>query len=161
MALMRFALLSLVILLGNPGASAASVNWPPLPSRLKLETPFGTLGIHTSEYVYESRLHIDDIDIDPPIKGLLNITYAFSLPKSQIALISVSDGNNDCPVSYRWVVLEKDGYKVSPAFGSCSTQVKVSVRSGAFKLETPNSKKPDKIDVYVYDGKTIKTHTKP
>lgn len=153
----------LVCLLGMllSGASAASSNWPTAPSRLALDTPYGTLQVIDNEYVYESRLRFNDADVAPVVEGLLNIPYAFSLPTSQIALVSINTGNAECPVTYRWVVLKKKGYTMSPAFGSCSDQIKVSVKGSSFVVHTPNGQKPDKIDEYAYDGKTIRKRTRP
>lgn len=160
--LTRLAFL-LFCLLGSAfgGASSASPNWPEAPSRMTFDTPYGTLQIKNNEYVYESRLHFNNTDVAPVVQGLLNIPYAFSLPAAQVALISVSSGNNDCPVSYRWVVLKKQGYTLSPPFGSCSEQIKVTVKGRNFVVQTPNTQKPDKMDVYAYDGKTIRKRTQP
>lgn len=135
--------------------------WPVSPSRLHLSTPFGTLNIASSEYVYESRLRVDTVDVEPAITGILNITYAFRTPKAQIALISINDGNNVCPISYRWVVLHKSGYSLSPEFGSCSEQIQVSAQGPLLTLRTPSHKAPGKIDVYTYDGKSIKHRVTP
>ncbi|MGB3287995.1 MAG: hypothetical protein WBA83_01840 [Burkholderiaceae bacterium] len=143
-------------------ASATSpVTWPVSPSLLKLETPYGTLHVATNEYVYESQLRIDDVDVSPAIRGILNITYAFQTPKAQIALVSINSGNNLCPIAYRWVVLQKSGYTVSPEFGSCNDRIKVSAKGRVLTLQTPSTQKPDKIDVYTYDGKTLKQRTTP
>ncbi|TCT02767.1 hypothetical protein EDC26_11742 [Paralcaligenes ureilyticus] len=141
---------------------ATEATWPVPPSRLSLPTPYGTLDIKTSGYIYESHLTLDGVDLEPKIEGLLNITYAFSISKAKafMALVSIGTGNNACPVSYRWVTIHKGGYKVSPAFGSCSNQIRVSARGRIFTLATPNSQKPDKTDIYVYDGKSIK-HRRP
>jgi hypothetical protein len=129
--------------------------WPVSPSVMQLATPYGELHVVTSEYVYESRLRLNGADIEPAIKGILNITHAFSLPKAQVALVSINNGNNVCPIRYRWVVLQADAYKVSPEFGSCSDKIKVSAKGRTLMLKTPSMQKPDKIDVYTYDGKTI------
>lgn len=152
----RLVAISMLITACNQAVGAAQAQWPQSPSRMDLPTPYGTLEIKTSEYIYESRLRLDEADISPKIEGLLNITYAFALPNAQAALVSINDGNNICPISYRWVILHSKGYSVSPAFGSCSEHIKVSVSGKKFTMQTPNSQKPDKIDVYVYDGKTIK-----
>jgi hypothetical protein len=140
-------------------AGAEASEWPAVPSRLQLPTPYGTLNVATSEYVYESRLRVDDQDVAPKVSGILNIAYAFSMPKSLAALISINTGSYGCPFMYRWVILEKSSYKVSPEFGSCSEQIKVSAAGRKLTLTTPNTQKPDKIDIYVYDGKTIKHRT--
>jgi|SRR5690606_8534085 len=153
-------LAGIVMLAASSFVSATSpATWPVSPSRLHLPTPYGILEIATSEYVYESRLRVNSIDVDPPVKGMLNITYAFSTPKAQVALISINSGNNGCPVAYRWVVLEKSGYTVSPEFGSCSEQIKVSANGRLFTMQTPSFQAPDQIDVYTYDGKSIKHRT--
>jgi hypothetical protein len=141
-------------------ASSAAVHaadpvWPPQPSRLELESPYGKLNVLASEYVYEALLRLDDVPIKPQIRGILNIPYAFSLPKSHAALVSISSGDNDCPIAYRWVILRKTGYKVSPKFGSCSEHIKVSAQGPRFTVRTPNRENPGKIDVYIYDGKTL------
>ncbi|MGB6103577.1 MAG: hypothetical protein WBF88_06975 [Pusillimonas sp.] len=141
--------------------ATSPTTWPVSPSRLHLPTPYGTLDITTSEYVYEARLRVDNVDISPPIKGMLNITYAFSTPKAQIALISINNGSNVCPITYRWVILESSGYTVSPEFGSCSERIKVSAKGRLFTLQTPSHQAPNQIDVYTYDGKSIKHRTTP
>lgn len=158
MPLTVFRCLAGVMLAAASLAAAATspASWPVSPSRLALDTPYGKLHIATSEYVYESRLMIDGADVAPAVHGILNITYAYSLPKAQVALVSINTGYNTCPVAYRWVVLEASGYTVSPEFGSCSEQIKVTARGRVFTMRTPNSQKPDKIDIYTYDGKTIK-----
>ena len=139
----------------------ASDGWPVSPSRLNLATPYGTLHVATSEYVYESALQVDDADVEPTIRGILNITYAFNMPKAQAALVSINKGNNGCPVMYRWIVLDENGYKVSPEFGSCSDQIKVTATGRLFTMQTPSTQKRDKIDIYTYDGKTVKRRTAP
>ncbi|TAL88848.1 MAG: hypothetical protein EPN46_02305 [Candidimonas sp.] len=153
------SLAACVILLAcvRPGHAAETI-WPEPPSRLSLPTPYGTLDIKTSGYIYESRLMLNGIDLQPKIEGLLNITYAFSVSKAKafVALVSIGRGNNACPISYRWVTIHKGGYKVSPIFGSCSNQIKVSAQGHMFTLATPNEQKPDKTDIYVYDGKNIR-----
>lgn len=158
-----YRLMACTLLLVTSQFSLASTptTWPASPSRLQLPTPYGTLNIAPSEYVYESRLQINDQDIVPAVSGILNITHAYSMPQAQIALVSINNGNTTCPVMYRWVVLEKSGYKVSSEFGSCSEHIKVSAKGRLFTMQTPSSQKPDKIDVYTYDGKTIKHRIAP
>lgn len=152
-----FAWLSLFSVLMSCGSAAMAQpqTWPPLPSRLDFVTPYGTLGIKSYEYVYEARLQIDHVEIRPTVEGLLNITYAFNLPNAEAALVSISDGDLHCPFKYRWVILNRKGYVVSPAIGSCSEKIKVSVKGQQFFLETPDHQKPDKIDTYIYDGKAL------
>lgn len=155
-ALVPRLLASMVLLLGSHVAEATTAEWPVSPSRMQLSTPYGNLHVQNSEYVYESRLQIDDTDIEPQVSGILNITYAFNMPAAQAALISINSGNNACPITYRWIVLDKSGYKVSPEFGSCNDQIKVSAKGRQLTLQTPSTHTPDQIDVYVYDGKTVK-----
>lgn len=138
------------------GAAASPAEWPVSPSRLVLPSPYGTLQVKTTDYIYESHLLLDGKEVQPHMVGLLNIPYAFTLPGKLSALISVNTGSSLCPVQYRWVTLYKGGYKVSPLFGSCSSQIKVSAIGHRFELATPSKVAPDKIDVYVYDGRKIK-----
>jgi len=140
---------------------AESASWPVPPSRLELATPYGDLHVKASEYIYEALLLIDDTPVEPRIEGLLNITYAFATPHSLAALISVSNGNDACPIAYRWIVLGEKGYKVSDSFGSCSPKIQVAAEANKLIVTTPNAKKPDKIDTYVYDGKRIRRRGKP
>jgi len=159
--LTRF-LTGVLLAIACPFAAANSpATWPVSPSRLNLPTPYGDLHIATSEYVYESTLRIDDVDVEPAVRGMLNITYAFSTSKAHVALVSINSGNNACPITYRWVVMQKSGYTVSPEFGSCSDRIKVSAKGRLFTLQTPSSQKPDKIDIYTYDGKTIRRRSAP
>lgn len=144
------------LLLGSPAFGNTQPSWPVSPSRLQLSTPYGDLQVKSSEYIYEARLQIDDTDVDPEIHGILNITYAFNMPTSQAALVSINSGNNGCPIMYRWIVLKKSGYEVSPEFGSCNEHIKVSAKGRHLTLQTPSAQAADKIDEYVYDGKTVK-----
>ena len=159
--LQYLVLASSLFLLGSPAPWAAQSDWPPPPSRLDLPTPYGELHIKPSEYIYESRLRVNNVDVSPEIEGILNITYAFATPHAHAALISINSGNDQCPMTYRWIILNEKGYKVSPVFGSCSPRIKVFATRRTFVVETPSDRKPDKIDIYVYDGKTIKHRTKP
>lgn len=152
-----------VTLLTYSAAVAASTPppWPENPSRLQLDTPYGELHVSPSEYVYESRLMLDDHEIEPSIKGLLNIPYAFSSPKFHVALISVNTGDNNCPVTYKWVMIKEGGYTVTPRFGSCSESIRVVAQGATFILETPSEQDPTAISTYIYDGKTIKKKASP
>jgi hypothetical protein len=160
-ARLRLALSVSLLASLSPAAWAAQAPWPVPPSRLNLSTPFGTLSVKNSEYVYESTLMLNNAEVSPKIEGIVNITYAFSMPKSQAALISVNNGSYQCPIAYRWVILRNSGYTVSPQFGSCSPQIRVSVRGHQFTLQTPSNQEPNKIDVFVYDGRSIRHRTKP
>ncbi|WP_126708018.1 hypothetical protein [Candidimonas sp. SYP-B2681] len=145
-----------LLMLVSPAFGSAQPSWPISPSRLQLSTPYGDLQVKSSEYIYEARLQIDNTDVDPEIHGILNITYAFNMPTSQAALVSINSGNNGCPITYRWVVLKKTGYDISPEFGSCNEQIKVTAKGRHLTLQTPSTQAADKIDEYVYDGKTVK-----
>ncbi|HEY9460475.1 MAG TPA: hypothetical protein VIR04_06725 [Paralcaligenes sp.] len=155
---LKFWLASFMVL-WSLGARAAQADWPLAPSHLDLVTPYGDLHVKPSEYIYESRLLINNADADPKIEGILNITYAFATRQAHAALISINNGNSRCPIAYRWVVLDKKGYKMSPEFGSCSPQIKVSSTNRTLVVKTPNNEDPNKIDTYSYDGKTVKRHT--
>lgn len=153
-------LIPLVMLLAcMPVRANSPQTWPVSPSRLSLTTPYGRLHIDTNEYIYESRLLIDDAEVQPHVRGILNITYAFKRPDALIALVSINDGNGDCPISYRWVILKKSGYTLSPSFGSCSERIAVTAKGHKLTMRTPSAMKPDKIDVYTYDGKEIRRTT--
>jgi len=159
-SLTRQAFLLLCLLAMPLGVAAAAAHeWPAAPSRLIFDTPYGTLQVKDNEYIYESRLHFNDTDVTPIVEGLLNIPYAFSLPSAQVALVSINSGDAECPVSYRWVILEKKGYTLSQPFGSCTEQIKVTTQGRTFLVQTPSSQMPDKIDVYAYDGKTVRKRT--
>ncbi len=149
------AVLCLMLVAGQAGA-ANQEPWPVAPKLTELATPYGTLAVSESEYVYESRLKVNGTAIDPPITGLLSISYAFQLPDRQAALVAINSGNDACPVSYRWVVLKVDGYQVSPAFGSCSEHIQVSADSRRLTLRTPSRETPGEIDTYVFDGKEVR-----
>lgn len=148
--------LASVALAAGPARATTETNWPMPPQLTQLATPYGTLLVGASEYVYESQLQIDGNQVDPPISGMLNISYAFSIPDAQAALVAISKGNDTCPISYRWVVLKADGYQVSPEFGSCSEHIKVTANSRTLTLQTPSREAPGRVDVYEYDGKVVR-----
>jgi hypothetical protein len=153
------ALASLALGFGSTVA-ATEATWPLLPKLIELPTPYGTLAVSESEYVYEARLKLDGKEIEPGIVGMLNISYAFSMPQAQAALIVINRGNDSCPVSYRWIVLKPDGYNVTPEFGSCSERIRVTADSARLTVQTPSRDGPGLLDVYVYDGKTVKRELK-
>lgn len=154
-SLCRSVAASLLLVCG-PALAAPESSWPTAPKLIELPTPYGTLAVGESEYVYEARLQLDGALIEPPISGMLNISYAFSMPESQVALVAISKGNEACPVSYRWVVLSAQGYKISPEFGSCSEHIRVTADSRRLTVQTPSQDSPGELDVYVYDGETVK-----
>lgn len=153
--LSQFMAVGMLVCTGAAGA-AAQPQWPDNPSRLQLNTPYGDLHVSSSDYVYESRLMLDDHDVEPLVQGLLNIPYAFSSPGFHVALVSINTGDNGCPIVYKWIMLKKSGYSITPDFGSCSESIQVSAQGHVFTLKTPNAQNPDKVDTYIYDGKTVR-----
>lgn len=142
------------------GLAAETSEWPSAPSRLELDTPYGNLHVSPSEYVYESRLLLGKDEIQPEVKGLLNIPYAFSSTDFHVALVSIDTGEQHCPVSYAWIMLKEDGYSITTPFGSCSEKIRVSTKGSSFALQTPNADDSSKIDLYIYDGETV-SYQKP
>jgi len=139
-----------------PATAAPADNWPVPQKFFELPTPYGTLAVKESEYVYEARLQLNGELLDPDISGMLDIRYAFSMPKAQAALVAISKGNDTCPISYRWVIIKPQSYIISPEFGSCSEFIRVSADTSQLKLETPSRDAPNTLDTYVYDGQTLK-----
>lgn len=131
-------------------------SWPEAPRLTELHTRYGTLGVSQSDYIYEARLILDNAPVEPEIRGRLSIRHAFETPGHLAALISISEGNDACPVVYRWVTLKADGYQVSPAFGSCSEHIKASASAMGLTVETPARDAPAQVDTYVYDGVKVR-----
>lgn len=153
---LALASLGVVGLAGAGGAAYGNTDWPAAPSRLQLETPYGHLHVSQSDYVYESRLLLDDEPIQPVVEGLLNIPYAYSSSRYHVALVSIDSGHSSCPVAYQWITLSAKGYDITPPFGSCSSAIRVAAKGTRFTLETPSQDTPGRVDVYVYDGKSVK-----
>ena len=139
-------------------SSPAMAHWPEPPSSVAFESPFGTLTVETSEYVYESRLYLNNKPIRPALQGLLDISYVYDLKDAHAALVAVSDGNPQCPVRYHWVVLKRNSYTVSPAFGSCSQQIKVSSKGARHIVATPSAQSAGQVDVYIYYDNRIEQY---
>lgn len=135
--------------------SSASQTWPQPPSQLSLDSPYGKLQVSQSDYVYEAQLQLDTQIIAPELKGLINIPYAFKQQNHQTALISVDNGLGGCSINYHWVTVSSKGYTVSPAFGSCSAQIRVRHHGQTLIMETPSQDNPSLIDEYRYDGRKI------
>ena len=127
-----------------PAQAEALEGWSAAPKLNELPTPYGILAVSESEYIYEAQLLLDGDAIEP------------EMPGRQAALVSVSRGNETCPIFYQWVVLKADSYVVSPAFGSCSEDIRVSANIKTLTLETPSQDKTGAVDVYVYDGTNVK-----
>lgn len=153
----RVAWLSILVLLSCHAwaDSHRATDWPASPSRLQLATPYGKVHVSQSDYVYEARLLVNGKETTPPVMGLLNIPYAFSASEYHVALISIDSGDETCPVNYKWIWLETNGYRISGAFGSCSERIRVFADGNQFTLQTPNMEEPDKIDTYIFDGETV------
>lgn len=149
----------LMLAMTSTAMATDSSPWPAVPSRLTLETPYGDLRVSSSDYVYESRLMLDGIEIQPLTKGLLNIPYAFSSPDFHVALVSINTGDPVCAVTYRWIMLNDAGYTTTPRFGSCSESINVSARGATFTLVTPSIDNPAELDHYLYDGKSVTKKT--
>lgn len=147
------------LICGPSWAVAVDGSWPDAPKLIELPTPYGTLAVSESDYVYEAKLQLDGIQVEPAVSGMLNISYAFQMPDKQAALIAISKGSDQCPVIYRWIILKASGYHLSPEFGSCSELIKVSADMKALTLQTPNRESPETVDTYVYDGKTVRQVT--
>lgn len=146
---------ALLLVCGSAHVAAAE-NWPTAPQLIELSTPYGTLAVSESEYIYEAQLQLDGKQMEPPISGKLGLHYSFEMPDRQATLVSISLGNDTCPVVYRWVIMRADSYSVSPPFGSCSERIRVSADTKKLTLQTPNQESPEKIDTYVYDGKKLR-----
>lgn len=135
---------------------ATTQAWPTQPSQLSVSTPYGHVQVSQSDYVYDARLMVDATTIEPEIKGLLNLPYAFNVGQSQSVLISIDTGMGDCPISFRWLTLKKEGYKLSDPFGSCTPKIRVSNQGATLIVHTPNSSRLDQVDEYRYDGHIIR-----
>ncbi|MER1966261.1 hypothetical protein [Castellaniella sp. GW247-6E4] len=157
---MRFipGLLSAIMLCAGlaPAHSQTADLWPDPPFRNVLATPYGTLEVRTTSYVYGSALLLDGTEVEPPIEGLINISYAYRVGKRSVALISVDTGDRACPIHYHWIALDKSGHRVTKAFGSCSPKVRVSIHGRNLQLETPSADAPGKIDLWSYDGRSVR-----
>lgn len=154
---LRLTWLGMAVLLSLPAwpNDREQSEWPATPSRLQLITPYGRLHISQSDYIYEARLLLNGQETVPSVMGLLNIPYAFSTADYHLALISIDSGEEHCPVKYKWVWLDTAGHHISEGFGSCSDRIRVFVDNNHFTLQTPNLEEPDKIDTYIFDGKTV------
>lgn len=136
--------------------AANSAPWPAVPSRTVLQTPYGTLGVRSNEYIYESRLMFRGQPVEPRISGIINITYAYKIADSQAVLIAVDTGSISCEITYYWIRINSKGYHVSEPFGSCSPEIRVDTEGTQLVLSTPSTERADKIDMWVYDGHTVR-----
>lgn len=144
-----------ILCLSQP-AVGTTAPWPNTPSRTVLDTPYGTLEVRSSDYVYESHLLLDGKPLQPDIRGIINITYAYRVNQTRVVLIAVNTGSSTCAVTYRWVTIRKDGYKVTEPFGSCSEDIRVATHGNQFMLSTPNQEKAGTVDTWIYDGHTVR-----
>lgn len=143
-----------ILCLSHP-ALGTTAPWPTPPSRTALLTPYGTLEVSHSDYVYESHLLFDGKHVQPDIHGIINITYAYQVDKARVVLITVDSGDTSCSITYRWMTIHKDGYRITEPFGSCSQEIRIATRGKQFVLSTPNLEKAGAIDTWVFDGLTV------
>ncbi|HEX7386632.1 MAG TPA: hypothetical protein VF285_05045 [Castellaniella sp.] len=158
---MRFTLgLLCVAALGATPATGSTVDeWPAAPKRVVLETPYGTLAIRASDYLYGAMLTFNQAATTPHLQGILNIPYAYQVGKQQMALVSEDKGLPDCPVTYYWVVINSTGYHISAPFGSCSTQIRLVTQGALLRMETPDHQDATKLDVWTFNGKKVQKTT--
>lgn len=149
--------------LQTPAAAQAApaIEWPVTPAYTSLETPYGNLVIQASDYVYGATLFFDGKPTQPDIKGILNISYAYVVGKRRQILVSQDQGQTDCPVVYYWVTVDAKGYRITGPFGSCSPQIRVSTHGTSLRLETPDRLRPDKLDIWEFDGQKVRKLTVP
>lgn len=153
----RLGLLSAFCILCLSGpAVGTTAPWPATPSRTALQTPYGTLEVHGSDYVYESHLLFNGKRVQPDIHGIINITYAYRVNDTRVVLIAVDTGSTTCSVTYHWMTIHKTGYTITESFGSCSGDIRVAARGGQFVLSTPSRDKEGVIDTWIYDGQTVR-----
>src|SRR3546814_12755452 len=95
-------------------SATAPITWPVSPPRLHLSTPYGTLQVATSEYVYESHLRIDGDEVSLTVRGILTITCAFRLSTAPGALVSTGKGTTQLPIVSCRVVFQKQEFIGSP-----------------------------------------------
>lgn len=144
-----------ILCLSRP-AIGTTAPWPATPSRTTLQTPYGVLEVRSSDYVYESHLLFDGKKVQPEISGIVNITYAYQVGKTRVALIAVDTGSSTCAVTYHWMTIRKAGYRITKPFGSCSEDIRVTTQGKQFVLSTPNLNKVGAIDTWVFDGRTVR-----
>lgn len=144
-----------IICLSQP-ALGITAPWPTTPSRTALQTPYGTLEVRSNDYVYEAHLLFDGKKVQPDIRGIINITYAYRVGETRVVLIAVDTGSTTCAVTYHWMTIRKDGYQITEPFGSCSEDIRVATRGRQFVLSTPNLHKAGVIDTWVFDGHTVR-----
>lgn len=155
---MRFTtgLLCLIALGATPVAvCAATDQWPANPQRASLETPYGTLSVRASDYLYGATLTFNHTPTTPRLQGILNIPYAYVVGRRQMALVSLDNGQTNCPISFYWVVISDQGYRITEPFGSCSDDIRMSSKGRLLRMETPDPANPGKMDVWEFDGQKI------
>lgn len=144
------------ILCLSQSAIGTTAPWPTTPLRTVLHTPYGTLEVDNSDYIYESHLLFNGERVRPDIRGLINITYAYRVDQTRVVLIAVDTGSTACIVSYHWMTITKDGYHLTEPFGSCSEEIRIATRGKQFVLSTPNMNKAGVIDTWIFDGRTVR-----
>ncbi|MBV6271475.1 hypothetical protein KVP09_00885 [Alcaligenaceae bacterium CGII-47] len=151
----RLSLLFVFCFLCQP-VTGTTTPWPATPSHTSLQTPYGVLEVHGSDYVYESYLLFNGKRLEPDIQGIINITYAYQVGKARVILIAVDTGDSTCAISYRWMTIRQDGYRLTAPFGSCSASIRVTIHGKQFVLNTPNPDKVNAIDTWIFDGRTVR-----
>lgn len=156
--IMRFSsgLLCLAALgTASVAVGAAADQWPVSPQRASLETPYGTLAVRPSDYMYGATLTFNHTPTTPRLQGVLNIPYAYEVGRQQMALVSLDNGQTNCPISFYWVVISAQGYRITDPFGSCSNDIRMSAKGRILRMETPDPANPDKLDIWEFDGQKV------
>jgi hypothetical protein len=149
--------LCLTVLGTTPAAvCAAPEQWPESPHRTVLETPYGTLAVRPSDYLYSATLTFNHTPTTPRMQGILNIPYAYVVGRRQMALVSLDSGQTSCPIRFYWVVISERGYHITEPFGSCSSDIRMSAKGRLLRMETPDPADPGKLDIWEFDGRKIR-----
>lgn len=144
-----------------PAAADSAGERPDTPARTSLETPYGTLAVRPSDYLYGATLTFNHTPTVPRLQGILNIPYAYVIGEREVALVSEDKGQADCQVFYYWVVMQADGYRITGPFGSCSPDIRLSTHGRWLRLETPDREKAGHTDRWDFDGNRLRKRVIP
>ncbi len=120
-------------------------------SKDALKTVFGTLSINE-----EKVLFIDGKRTTPVVQGDFGLTFEKTLQYGDkvAVLVANNSGGTNCPVLFRWIILERRKVNISDEFGSCSDIVEVSIKNNVLITEFPKLRSAG-TQTFVYDGSNV------
>lgn len=154
---MRHMAFALAVLL-TPFLAYANEEKTPVEA---IQTPFGEVALKSEETPSPRYLTFRG-QVIPNLEAnsFLALGESFSLKDGSVAILVFNFGGTGCPLEeIYWLTIGKNGYKLSPSFGTCSDLYKVELKGDKLVATVQDWERSRIRHVFTYDGRQITTRT--